>query len=648
MLISTLFPFLFINICAVLLAAVADVRFSRTVPVIVMSIMAFIYPFYALDVLRAGKIALAVVLCLLSVGLAAFCVVKKNPADRVKRIATSVPFVIYCLLVLLLLVLSSNKFVYLWDSLRLWGAYPKALWTFERRQLGADAFVYPIMQSYLPGMPLLSYFMTGFSKTFHESAIYFTNNFFDFILIFPIIDRVIEKTYNAEIAKGKKTAYVAKMFLFATVAAVVLPWLVYRNYGPYVTLLIDPALGILAGYHFTACVNGFGTRKLTTASALLSGICLVLLKDSGILFACAGVVAAILLLFCTGRNNRKETVATLTCSAGVLACLSGVWYSWRLLMESFSVHNHIAYEVNVPGAGELLKFAVNIFIQNAVEIEFFVLQISLTLPVVLLLLFAAKFIMAYLDASSVKKELAEIAVMLTAAVVFLIGYYFVFRNEILRGEYPSYARYTGTLVLCALYAAEYDAVRNHLGLIARGKKRLKEAITPGSRAKKTVSAVRAFALCAVVLFTAGSLAYIYKGKAKKTDPDFTGASVFADALVKAVDTGDQPTDVFLYISGYMKGHERLHHRTYFELIDEQIRIKNFYTETNITSEGLGYTPEQFIDELINTDYEYVMFSRIDETLFDEFQNILGESSTGETNVVYRVNKENRSIERVNY
>ena len=86
MLISILFPFLFINICAVLLAAVADVRFSRTVPVIVMSIMAFIYPFYALDVLRAGKIALAVVLCLLSVGLAAFCVVKKNPADRVKRI----------------------------------------------------------------------------------------------------------------------------------------------------------------------------------------------------------------------------------------------------------------------------------------------------------------------------------------------------------------------------------------------------------------------------------------------------------------------------------------------------------------------------------------------------------------------------------
>ena len=100
--------------------------------------------------------------------------------------------------------------------------------------------------------------------------------------------------------------------------------------------------------------------------------------------------------------------------------------------------------------------------------------------------------------------------------------------------------------------------------------------------------------------------------------------------------------------GNPRPNTRTHLYAYFSLIDDRIRVRNYSKETNITSTGLGFTPERFLDELIQKDYEYVMFTRIDENLLNEFQTILGDAAEGENDVVYRVNKEGRSLERVRY
>ena len=114
-----------------------------------------------------------------------------------------------------------------------------------------------------------------------------------------------------------------------------------------------------------------------------------------------------------------------------------------------------------------------------------------------------------------------------------------------------------------------------------------------------------------------------------------------------METGDKLTDVYLCIPGDSKGNERLHHRTYFELIDKHIRIKNFYLTTDITSSGSGYSSGQFIDILIADHCDYVMFSGISEDIYHEFSEILGDVSVGESNVIYRVNAKSRSIDRFN-
>ena len=636
---SVCFPLLLISVFSLLLSTAVNIGFGRAIPLTVLSVIVFLYPFYAADSLRTGRILLAIVLCVLCIALTVCCILKSELSDRLKKHVASTSFLIYCALVCLLLLLSANKFVCFWDSLRLWGAYPKALWSYEARQLGADAIVYPIMQSYVPGMPLLCYFMESFSRSFHEGFLYFTYGYFDVILILPVIEIVTEKTRKAA---EKGYLFFAKALFFSIVGAIVIPWLIYKNYGPYVTLYIDPPLGILAGYYFAVCFEGFDSGKVPFVSALLSGICLVLLKDSGMLFAVAGVLGAAI---CSDKVSLKKTMLG---SAGVLTAVLVVWYSWRHLLNVYSVSNHLSHEITHPGWSEILRFVVNVFQLDAVELDLVAARICISFPVVLLILLGLKLMLAYFSSYRFKRELLESAVMLVTAIVFLVGYYFVFQSSINEENYyPSYSRYLGSIILCLMYVLAYDLAVRHSGLIGRHKKGLRGWIQTSHKKKRFIKATKYGLVALTVLLSVGSLLYIFRGKEKITAPDFVQASDIADSLLHSVETGDKLTDVYLCIPGDSKGNERLHHRTYFELIDKHIRIKNFYLTTDITSSGSGYSSGQFIDILIADHCDYVMFSGISEDIYQEFSDILGDVSVGESNVIYRVNAKSRSIDRFN-
>ena len=132
---SVCFPLLLISVFSLLLSTAVNIGFGRAIPIPVLSVIVFLYPFYAADSLRIGRILLVIVLCVLCIGLTVYCLRVKELSDRFKKHVVSTSFLLYCALVCLLLLLSANKFVCFWDSLRLWGAYPKALWTYEARQL---------------------------------------------------------------------------------------------------------------------------------------------------------------------------------------------------------------------------------------------------------------------------------------------------------------------------------------------------------------------------------------------------------------------------------------------------------------------------------------------------------------------------------
>ena len=556
-----------------------------------------------------------------------------------KALPLSVLF--YLALVCLLLLLSANKFVYLWASLRLWGAYPKALWVYGTRQLGPDVILYPSMQSYPPGMPLLCYFMESFSLRFYDSSLYFTYGYFDVILILPLIELVAEKT---EKAAGNKRLFFAKVFFFSIVAAIVLPWLVFKNYGPYVTLFIDPPLGLLAGYYYVVCFGGFGRGKYSLIAAILSGICLILIKDSGVLFAVTGAVGAVIGRAGSGKQEMKRTVIRF---AGVMAVCLATWYSWRYLMGLYSVRNHlIRSQVVIPGLSLIRSFLVHVIQLDAVEIELVFLRIGLSFPAALLILFAIKLILTGFDSVRFGNELKEIVILLVASLIFLGGYLFIFREPVSRGNFPSYSRYLCTIVLCVMYILGFDLAGKHFAFLRRCKNHFRQLVSRDAKRQKLATAVRIAAFSFVFLLCLGCFFYIVKGKAKKTDPEFVHASKIADTLLQSVETGDGFTDVYLCMPGRYKINERLHHLVYYELIEKRVRIKNFYTRTNITSTGNAYSPDEFIDLLIENDYEYVMFSGISEKIYNEFGVILGSIAVGDQNLIYRVNRESRSLDRI--
>ena len=636
-----------ITVCALFLSTAADTRFLKTLPPVVLSVMISNYVFYLFDRLHTGKILTSIGMFVLCCALLWRFISKKELLQRLRKNVASKPFLIYCIFVCLAFVLTLNKYVFYSDSLRLWGAYPKALVTFETRQLGEDSLLFPIMQSYLPGMPLLSYFMSGFSKTFYEHTVFFTYDYFYLVFLLPLVDNVMERRTVPAGGKSQKAVDLARTVLFAVVATVLIPWIFYRNYGTYIGLFIDPALGILAGYHFTNCFNQFGLKKFSFITTLLSGVGLVLLKDSGLLFAAVGVVGAI---FCRIACNRNALKRTLCYSAGVLLCLVAAWYSWSAMIASYSVSNHLSLKIFMPTGSNMKQIMRVVFIEAIAELELKALQIHFTLPAFLFVMFAVKLILAYSSSKRLKREIAESVVMLVTCALFLAGYYFIFYFSINEGGCNSYGRYMGTIILMYLYIVGYDATAKYFDLINRGKAAIRASLGGTAAGERLMKSVRLVSLTLVIGFTIASVTYIsmFLSKEKKTDSDYIRGGEIADILIRVAGENDGLTDVYLCMPGNPGPNTRTHLYAYFSLIDDRIRVRNYSKETNITSTGLGFTPERFLDELIQKDYEYVMFTRIDENLLNEFQTILGDAAEGENDVVYRVNKEGRSLERVRY
>lgn len=73
--------------------------------------------------------------------------------------------IVFCLITLI----TRGRYVFLWDELRLWGAYPKILYYDGSLQLGENIQLMPKMQSYEPAMPLFQFLFAKSAGIFTES-----------------------------------------------------------------------------------------------------------------------------------------------------------------------------------------------------------------------------------------------------------------------------------------------------------------------------------------------------------------------------------------------------------------------------------------------------------------------------------------------
>lgn len=612
-----LIPFLLLAAAGLSLSAVTGRKFAKTVAPVYFSAILILYVFYICGMLRAGHPAVTV-LCLL---ICAVALLRRPKA--LKEILFSRDFLLYLLGSVLFLAFTRSKFVHLWDCLRLWGAYPKALHSFGTLQLGADAALYPIMQTYPPGMPLLGYYFTGFAPVFSENTLFFTYSLFGFALLMPFVGAFESK-------KGKTAAFLTAVFL---------PWMITNSLNNdysfyYGSLFIDMPLGLCCGYFLYRSFRQLGKDSFENLCVLLSCGCLVLLKDSGAFLALCGVVGGGLLMLLRKERTR------LVWPALNLALLLGIWGSWKYLLGMYAASSNLTLSNPIPSLSALVRIFNQFLSAPVTGYSSFLGSVSFSLPAALLLIFGAKLSLCLCyDRENLKAELTDLAVQTVCYAGFFIGYCLCFVPEIETGAFPSYNRYFCTLITSALMVLTGDCLFRHRELLTELSSRLKNLRQEDSPTGKLTSCVLTAGRWALILAMAFALVMIFMDRHSIQDPVYVQAEEMSEKLTASTQKQEPWTDVYMV----MPEPDMSHHRTYFNLIDDGIRIRNFYDTVNITSSGLGCTADGFLAQLIEEGYDYVLISRADELLTAEFASLFPEAKAGDTNLLYKVDEANARL-----
>lgn len=292
----------------------------------IATVIAVLYPFYCLDLLRIGRYvayALFGVVAVYSVWKLSFR--RRNLAANLKKMVSPGVILFWALLAFYVLFLH-ERWVSLWDELRLWGAVPKALYATERLQMGEETLTFPIMQSYLPGMQLFVYFVTALAPDFPEYQIFVCYAVFFLALVIPALRDV----------EWKHWPYLLMLGLL-------LIWLpcIFTSHGGdlgrfYNSLFIDPILGALAGYVLYLSAKEPFQNGISLYRFCICLVVLVLLKDSGIMFAAfAGCNAGIQYV----RRNKKLRVSKKLFGNGcaVTASILIPQLIWKSLLAEYEI-----------------------------------------------------------------------------------------------------------------------------------------------------------------------------------------------------------------------------------------------------------------------------------------------------------------------
>ncbi len=596
---AILFPFLIFTGSALSVCYWFRKPFHSTLAVTLLTALFVLYISYIFNALSLGRWLMISVYCLFTIFTAVHALVNRSIRQLIRQYVITPSMLIYAALSVLFLFLSRGKLVGLWDSLRLWGAYPKALHAYGTLQLGTGALLYPIMQSYPPGMPLLGYFFTSFNPVFSESALYFTYAYVGLSLLLPLTGRLTWERWQG--------------ILILLFLIVFLPHFIYANdtdYSYYYqSLFIDPTLGLFAGYLF------YQVRKnpyrdpfsLWLLSVSLCGI--TLMKDSGMLFAVSALAAGILGsgILQKGIRNRHTVVSILI----PVVLLSFVSLSWKYLLAAFTVHNHVPI-----GTPSLLAFGITVkqFFITSVGIDLRIASLAVSYGGIFILFIAVYALYLYRDKALLTADRWVLLARVFAYILFVIGYVSIFSAYIEKHELLSFSRYMGTLLLCEayLFVAMLIEKNEQTGttFLARPYRSL-------SGFEKKLAAV----LCLILLlFSVYTIHNFRKMESAVYQPAEAAAVDLTNSIQEKVAQPDI-RNVYLLIGGDALGNSLLHHRIYFDLIDKHIRVKNFYTETDITQSGLAYTPGKFLALLKEQGFDYVYILNADTPIVTEFSEI---------------------------
>lgn len=600
--------------------------FTDILAPVVFGVIILLYGFYIANHLFLGR---SIVILLMLLTIFYTWIRNRSALSEMKALISSRYFALYILGIFIFFLFSWNKFVSHYDSLRLWGAYPKALHTTGSLQLGEGSLLYPVMQSYPPGMPLLCYFFSSFSPVFSENSLFFTYNFFGFSLMLPFLSRAEEQ--------GKR----ASLLIFLAILFV--PYLIsgMNDDGGYYysSLFIDIPLGICCGYFFSRAFHP--RNKLDMVCAALSCGILVLLKDSGAFLALCGIIGSLICNFVKAeKQSRKALFIFLVCEALLLLLTYG---TWKYCQNVFGVVRKIQPTFHIPSVRTLGLLFLHFIKTPVTGILTVTGAVHISLPAALITIFAVKFLLAKHDPHChTHAHIVDIAVQFLCYAGFFLGYCFSFLDQIEKMVYPSYSRYHCTLLICALYILAHDCRNYHQTYLASLFRELLQKFKNSSFSELFSSAFTIFRLGIVICLIFSTLLILFYHPSK-AEPFYTKSK--ESAIVASVSIPKNST-VYLCMPDASDENILIQHRLYFELIDEEICIPNYLDSIDITEKGIGYSCDEFITHLLDNQFDYVMLTGVSDPLISEFGSLFGDISTEETNLIYQVDAENRQLIRI--
>lgn len=580
--ISIILSLIIIVVAAAAIGILTDRRIEECIPLTFLGTCLCLYVFYCLNLLIIGRIFVYILMA--SVVVLAVRKVTKNRVDRNWKNTVFTPAAVAFLLLAVFFYLFSLKLTpSVWDELRLWSAMPKAIHFSPMLQVGEGSLLYSTMQSYPPGMALLVYFLTSLQKGYYEFSPFFTTAIFGAALFLPAL----------------KTVSWRKWFLIlpSVIIFLLIPLLLTINGSEaagdwayyYLSLFIDPVLGLLFGYGIFMAVNRPFANWFSAVNFALCLFMLPALKNTGAMYGGIVLLTAVVISAAEKQMQRKNLIKVFMS----LVFLAASYFSWQLI-------------INSKGTGEFISFNYQGLSLEKIKNVLSGIIAWGKLPFLwIALFFLAAGIVMTLCLKDISKKTAVIAGLgiLAAALIFFYGY-----TSHYGGILSSIHRYTQTLTFAMfLYLLMRLVVYSGIHMVIK-----KSGMVTG-----TIIVVE-------ILLCIGTVVIMHNYKNNQYSNGNYGSireqiNLYSEKI-DADRTETSPAKCYLAMGGDIFKKSQCHETYYQVAIGTHIAIKNIWCDKLINSAVAD--PETELDEkvkiweesLMSNEYDYVLVIDPDEEI----------------------------------
>ncbi len=564
---------------AAAIGILTDRKTEECIPFAFLGSCFCLYVFYCFNILVIGRIIIYLLMTA-SVVLAVRKLLTEKKKEEWKTSIFTPAVAAFLLLAIFFYIYSMNLKPAVWDELRLWSAMPKAIHFSPNLQVGEGSLLYTTMQSYPPGMALLTYFLTAFQKTYYEFSPFFGTAVFGLALFLPAFKNIHWKKWIL-IIPALIVFLLMPVFLTINGSGASGDWAYY-----YLSLFIDPVLGFLFGFGIFLAVNRPFHTKFSTIEFAFVLFMLPALKNTGAMYGAVVFLVAIILSLLEKR--KKECFQGLP----TILALAASYISWQLI-------------IHTKGTGEFIDFNVSGISMQKISNVFFGITTWGKLPFLWIsFFFLAVGIFMTFCLKDISKKAAWTAGLgiLVGALCFFYGYTSHYGTTI-----SSIHRYTQTLTF-AMFIYLFMRFLVYAGAHVEIKKRY----------GRIIAGILELILCIVVVL--GMIAYKTNQYSNKAYDEIENKIQDFSQKIENNKENQKTSKCYLALGGDIWKTSQKHETYYQVAVGTKINIQNIWCDKLFNEADMGEITDIeemadiWADNLAENRYEYVLLVDPDEEI----------------------------------